>query len=61
MKIENLAHAEAAISKAETLVKDSKCFAHSATLDETQKALRALYQAVEEELIALKELCAGHR
>lgn len=61
MKIENLAHAEEAISKAETLIENSKSFAHSANFDENQKALRALHQALEEQIIALKELCAGHR
>jgi hypothetical protein len=52
----NLADAEAAIAKADTLMKNSKTFAYSDDQADNQKALRQLHAATEQNVEALKEL-----
>jgi hypothetical protein len=55
----NLAYAEAAIAKTDTLIKNSKTFAYSDEPADNKKALRELHQAAEQQVEALKELLSA--
>jgi hypothetical protein len=55
----NLADAEAAIAKADTLIRNSKTYAHSSDGGDNQIALRELHKAAEQEVEALKELLSA--
>jgi hypothetical protein len=55
----NLAAAEAAIAKADTLIRNSKTFAYRDDQADNQKALRQLHEAAEQNVEALKELLSA--
>jgi hypothetical protein len=55
----NLAAAEAAIAKTDTLIRNSKTFAYRDDQADNQKALRQLHEAAEQNVEALKELLSA--